>query len=87
MKRYKQKTVVLGRWAILFSADGKLDGYRQHFVYENGVIVTFLSRQKAREYIASRYGYIKGRADLKAEPHCWNYPKVVRVKITYEEHP
>ncbi len=46
---------------------------------------TFLTRKAAREWAEKHFGYIKGRKDLRIEPHCWRMPRPVRVKVTVEE--
>lgn len=42
----------------------------------------FRTRERAREYISSRYGYISTRPDLKRAPHWWRLPRAVRVRVT-----
>jgi len=48
--------------------------------------VLFRTRQAAREWIKTKYGYIAERPDLQAEPHGWRMPKAVKVKIVEESH-
>lgn len=54
----------------------------EHLLRENCVPKLFVTREKARRWIAEQYGYIKKRPDLQAQPHGWHYPKPVRVTIT-----
>jgi hypothetical protein len=69
-------------WAGMWYSKNKLDGVTRHLLYHNGVIALFSTRTKAREFIERRYGYIRTRDDLKAEPHGWHVPTAVRVSIT-----
>ena len=48
---------------------------------ENCLPVLFLTRAKARAYIARNYGFIRHRRDLRAAPHHWRMPIPVRVEI------
>lgn len=78
-----RKTVLA--WAIFMRSKNRLDGYREWF---DGVsdhpthTRLFESRREAREYVAEHIGYVKAHPDLRAEPHGWKPPKVVRVGIT-----
>lgn len=69
------------RWGLLWHSDNQLDGSRSHLVHENCVPVLFKTRREARAYAQDRYGYIKKRPDLRAEPHCWRMPAAIRVSI------
>lgn len=46
--------------------------------------MVFATRQAARDYITSNYAWFK-RPDLKAEPHGWMYPQVVKVAVAITE--
>ena len=45
----------------------------------------FRTRREAREYINEKYGYIRTRKDLRAEPHFWRMPRAVRVSVTWNK--
>jgi hypothetical protein len=72
-----------GIWGALWRSKSYLDGgYREHLL--NGpdcLPVIFRTRRAAREWIIKRYGYIKDRADLRAQPHAWMLPKPVRIEV------
>lgn len=42
----------------------------------------FRTRREAREARDQEYGYIRHRPDLRAAPHRWRLPDVVRVKVS-----
>lgn len=67
-------------WAVLWRSDNSRHGKREYLIGENGNLPTFGTRQKCREYISQKYGYLRSRPDLKAEPHGWKMPIPVRVK-------
>jgi hypothetical protein len=68
-------------WSALWRSENKLDGKREHLLFENYFPVMFRTRKQAREYINARYGYIKERKDLQQEPHGWKMPTPVRIKV------
>lgn len=81
-------------WAVKWISDCALDGHREFFLgsgYMPGApcpaptVLLFLSRRRARDFVKERFGYIKNRPDLRAEPHGWKMPKVVRVNVTVSE--
>jgi hypothetical protein len=47
--------------------------------------VLFRTRQKAREYINEKYGYIRTRPDLRVEPHGWRIPTAIKVDVVVKE--
>lgn len=51
------------------------------FLWDRGYPLLFTTRSEARRYICERYGYIKTRPDLQAEPHGWKMPVPVRVAV------
>jgi hypothetical protein len=70
-------------WAAKWRSSNKLDGRRQHLIlwgWSEGVAL-FTTRAACREWIEQRYGYIRHRPDLRAEPHGWRIPQPVRVSI------
>jgi hypothetical protein len=74
-------------WGVLWRAKNALDGEVRVLVYESERQLgpaLFASRAAARRYRDKVYGYIRDRADLKAPPHGWKLPSVVRVRATYE---
>lgn len=72
----------LVRWGALWHSENRLDGVREHLCCENCLPVLFVTRRECRAWIVDRYGYIKTRRDLRAEPHGWRMPRPVRVTIT-----
>ncbi len=73
-------------WGILWREDSQLDGYREFLVGDPDTPtkrLLFSSRKAARTACEARYGYISQRADLRAEPHGWKMPKVVKVRIEF----
>jgi hypothetical protein len=71
-------------WGALRRSENKLDGVREHLVFEDCLPVLFKTRREAREYIEDTYGYLRNRPDLQAEPFGWKMPKPVRVRIGLE---
>lgn len=69
-------------WAGLWRSECKLDGRREHILYENCLPALFRTRQKCRDYIKERYGYIEERSDLQEEPHGWMMPIPIKVKVS-----
>jgi hypothetical protein len=76
-------------WGVLWHAENRLDGITEYLCRneDTHLPALFLTRAEAREYISQRYGYIKARPDLRAEPHGWSIPRAVRVEIKPEETP
>lgn len=72
----------LVRWSALWHSENRLDGVTEHLLYENLLPALFVTRRECRTWINARWGYIKTRPDLRAEPHGWRLPKPVRVTIT-----
>jgi hypothetical protein len=50
-----------------------------------GFVRLFRTRREARAYAEQQFGYIRQRPDLRAEPHGWRMPQVVRVRVTVKE--
>lgn len=75
------------KWAILWRSDCRLDGKVRSFMGEptRGMSLLFRTRTEARAYRDKHWGYIKTRPDLKAEPHGWKLPQVVKVHVIIEE--
>lgn len=70
------------RWGVLSRSDSRLDGKREFVMWEAGAPLLFHTRRAARVYIRERYGYIKDRPDLRAEPYGWKTPLAIRVSVT-----
>lgn len=75
-------------WIALWRSDNKLDGHNEHPI--GGTVggppgpQLFRTRRECLEMIRVRYGYIRTRPDLRAEPHGWKMPKAVRATLTVE---
>ena len=87
-KARREKPLVLlrpiERWAVLWRSDSALDGPQAHFEFEAGVPKLFHTRRDARGWVQEKYGYIKDRPDLQAEPHGWKMPLPMRVSVILE---
>lgn len=73
------------RWGILWRSKNKLDGRTEHLVCFNCLPALYRTRREARKQIDATFGYIRERADLRAEPHGWKIPIPVRVSIIRED--
>jgi hypothetical protein len=69
------------RWGALWHSRNTLGGDFEHLLFENCSPVLFRTRREARKWIDDKYGYIRNRPDLKAEPHGWKIPTAVRVTV------
>jgi hypothetical protein len=58
-------------------------GVDRHLMFDSphAGLALFRTRREASTWAHEKYGYIKTRSDLRAEPHCWRVPRVVRVQI------
>jgi len=68
-------------WALLWRGKNKADGLVEHLIYINGVPHLFNHRKFAEAWRKEKYGYIKTRDDLRAEPHGWLMPRAIRVEV------
>lgn len=73
-------------WTPKWTQKNRLDGLKKHLClwhrhYGVKFPAIFATRRECREFIEQEYGYIRDRADLRSEPHCWRVPTAVRVKI------
>lgn len=80
---------ILTRWGILWRSENKLDGKNEHLVWNwrdqsRKLPVLFRTRKEARAFKRQHYGNIMDRPDLRAEPHGWKPPKVVKLRVTME---
>lgn len=75
----------LRAWAVEWHSKNRLDGDRRHLVWTPetgpGAFRLFRTRAECRAYIETRYGYLRTRPDLRAEPHGWFLPRAVPVKV------
>ena len=69
------------RWGALWHSENKLDGIKEYLCFENCLPVLFVTRRQCRDWITTKYGYIKKREDLQKEPHGWRMPRPIRVMI------
>ncbi len=69
-------------WSVEFRSRTKLDGLTKYLIRESGVPVLFRSRAQACRFVDAKYGYLRGRDDLRNEPFGWMLPRPVRVTIT-----
>ena len=76
-------------WALKWRSENRLDGKHEYLMWshfptigENGL---FATRQEARDYNKKHYSYIKRSPDLRAEPHGWKMPQVVKASLTLVE--
>lgn len=72
-------------WGVLWGSCNKRDGKIEYLIYDDGVPTLFPTRRKAREWIIVHYGYIRDRADLRAEPHGWRMPIAVKVNVVMRD--
>jgi len=85
-------------WAVKWRSENALDGKREYllgrFFYKHPEVppcvaghstAVFRTREAAREHVREVYGYIKSRPDLRAEPHGWKTPQVVKVEVSVNE--
>lgn len=72
-------------WGILWRSSNRLFGDDSHLIGVPGHPCRtrlFETRAEARLYIKKEYAYIADRPDLRREPHGWEMPIAVRVRIT-----
>lgn len=67
------------KWGLLWRTTTRLDGLREHLIFEGCAPVMFQTRHEARAYANEKFGYIKTRQDLQREPHCWRVPQPVQL--------
>ena len=73
-------------WGVLWRSVNELDGDTAHLVHDQEhhprhVPVMFATRAEARAYIDDRFGYLRDRPDLRAEPFGWRMPVAIRVTV------
>jgi hypothetical protein len=71
------------KWAVEWHSKGIGDGDTRHFnfIWNGAVPYLFRTRKEARLFVEERYGFIRDRKDLQAEPYGWRMPKPVKVRI------
>jgi hypothetical protein len=78
MIKHTKKTFT--RWTLQWRSENKRDGRREYMCASMKGL--FDTRAEARAAQENEYCYLQGRPDLRAEPHGWLVPKVVKVKVT-----
>lgn len=69
-------------WAAEWHSKNLLDGEKRHIINNGNCLpALFRTRQKCRDFIKDKYGYIADRPDLQKEPHGWRIPQAVKVKV------
>ena len=73
----------VARWGLMWRSKNK-SGTTEHLIWdwrdpERLTPKLFRTRREAREWKRENYEYILRRPDLRAEPHGWRPPKVVKV--------
>ena len=69
-------------WGMEWYSHNRRDGVTRHLIWRDGLPLLFTTRAECREAIDRMWGYIRGRPDLRAEPHGWRVPRAVRVTVT-----
>jgi hypothetical protein len=70
-------------WGVLWRSKSKKSGVCQHLLFNSsGGATLFFKKRLAVEWIKKEYGFIRTRADLRAEPHGWRMPVPVKVTLT-----
>lgn len=73
-------------WAAEWHSRNSLDGDRRYIILGNDCLpLLFRTRRECRAFIKEKYGYIADRPDLRAEPHGWQMPQAIKVKVFYNE--
>ena len=72
------------KWAILWVSGDSMGGQNCYLMGEPeaGMTILFRTRRQARAYRDKRWGYIRGREELRVAPHFWRLPRVVRCEVT-----
>lgn len=69
-------------WAVKWRSKNRLDGESSYLIRDPiGIVKLFVTRREARAYAELKFGYIKLRPDLRAEPHGWRFPTTVIVEV------
>lgn len=78
LTKIESKPVVC--WGLEWRSRSKLSGARRCIIHSDLMPALFKTRREARDFQKLRYGYIAKRPDLRAEPHGWTVPAVVRIE-------
>jgi hypothetical protein len=70
------------RWAIMWRSTSELNG---DFMWNGSTPYLFRTKREAKALIDEKWGYIKDRPDLRAEPHGWRLPVPVKVEVIIRE--
>lgn len=76
------KELTSSAWAALWYSKTNMDDITEHIIYDDCLPALFRTRKECLVYINKRYGYIRNRPDLRAEPHGWRLPRAIKVSIT-----
>lgn len=68
-------------WAAQWRSINRLDGDTSHLLHEDLFPKLFKTRRECRAWISEKFGYIRDRPDLRAEPHGWRIPQPILVTI------
>jgi hypothetical protein len=69
-------------WAAQWRSNNRLDGISRHIINDRNCLpALFRTRRECRDFIETNYGYIADRPDLREEPHGWQMPKPIKVKV------
>ena len=75
----------MNAWAVEWHDHNRVEGCQRHLQWSPetgpGDYRLFRTRRACRAYIEARYGYIRERPDLRAEPFAWRLPQAVRVTV------
>ncbi len=76
------KVPVVKRWGVLWRQVNGLNGTYSQVMWDRGIPLLFHTRQEARAWARTNYGYVAKRPDLRRYPHGWRMPQAVRVGVT-----
>ena len=70
-------------WGALWRSKNSSEGVRTHLINNESCLpALFVTQLEARKFIDEKFGYLRTRPDLRAEPHGWRMPIPVRVWMT-----
>lgn len=69
-------------WGLQWYSRNRIDGVTRHLLWDGPAQpLLYSTRREARADALKRWGFIRGRSDLRAEPHGWRLPRPVRVEV------
>ena len=68
-------------WAGEWHSVNRLDGDKRHILYDDLTPKLFRTRRECRAWLDEKFGYIRERPDLQAEPFGWRMPQAVMVNV------